>query len=126
MCDPFQTVNNVTKAHRVNEVNVFATFSIVYNTKGRCSYCGSLSPDDLAEAIRRGVTVEWADMKYGFPHKLYLSNPYKGAIKFYTVHLLNTLPDSETYETIARACGLRIYFDTQTPGDIKWEKYKAK
>ena len=36
----FQTVNNVTQAHRVNEVNAFATFPIVYNTEGRCSYCG--------------------------------------------------------------------------------------
>jgi hypothetical protein len=46
-----------------------------------CSYCGSMHPADLAEAIRAGATVSWADFKYGWPHKLYVSgvpNPHAG------------------------------------------------
>lgn len=36
----------------------------------RCSYCGSIHPDDLvAEPSWR---AEWADQKYGWPHKFYV------------------------------------------------------
>lgn len=34
----------------------------------RCSYCGSINPDDLAGEL---WLPEWADMKYGWPHKFY-------------------------------------------------------
>ena len=37
----------------------------------RCSYCGSVHPEDLAaEAL---WTAEWADQKYGWPHKFYVN-----------------------------------------------------
>lgn len=53
-------------------------------TQGRlksCSYCGSIHPAVLAEAIRAGAKGEWADFKYGWPHKAYfdgLPNPHAG------------------------------------------------
>jgi hypothetical protein len=36
----------------------------------RCSYCGSIHPDDLA--AETGWHAEWADQKYGWPHKFYV------------------------------------------------------
>lgn len=39
----------------------------------RCSYCGSMHPDDLV-SIARG-RVDWADRKYGWPHKFYVHVP---------------------------------------------------
>ena len=36
----------------------------------RCSYCGSMHPDDLAGEER--WHAEWADQKYGWPHKFYV------------------------------------------------------
>lgn len=39
----------------------------------RCSYCGGIHPDDLAaEPLWR---AEWADAKYGWPHKFYVDIP---------------------------------------------------
>lgn len=43
-----------------------------------CGYCGSLHPEDFATAdVARGGRVERADMKYGWPHKVYIdvANP---------------------------------------------------
>ncbi len=37
-----------------------------------CSYCGSIHPDDLAADFERGAHPEWADQKYGWPHKFYV------------------------------------------------------
>jgi hypothetical protein len=47
-----------------------------------CSYCGSAHPIDLLAACERGdvVAMEVADLKYGYPHKIYidLPNPIAG------------------------------------------------
>lgn len=40
----------------------------------RCDYCGSIHPDDLVKEIP-GVRPEWADQKYGWPHKVYVDIP---------------------------------------------------
>ena len=37
-----------------------------------CNYCGSINPDDLAKV--EGWTPDWADRKYGWPHKAYIRN----------------------------------------------------
>lgn len=37
-----------------------------------CSYCGSIHPEDLLEALRAGATLSGADWKYGWPHKFYV------------------------------------------------------
>ena len=39
----------------------------------RCSYCGCVHPDDLA--AEPAWRAEWADMKYGWPHKFYVNIP---------------------------------------------------
>jgi hypothetical protein len=50
----------------------------------RCSYCGSVHPEDVAATFRfkAGATADWADRKYGWPHKFYIhiSNPDPAAI----------------------------------------------
>lgn len=49
-----------------------------------CKFCGSMHPEDLAAAIRAGATVEWADFKYGWPHKVYVykvPNPHAGMVE---------------------------------------------
>jgi hypothetical protein len=49
----------------------------------RCSYCGCVHPDDLAaEPVWR---AEWADWKYGWPHKFYVHMPNREPDRlFYT------------------------------------------
>src|SRR5437762_1132722 len=39
----------------------------------RCSYCGSVHPEDLA--AEPAWRANWADRKYGWPHKLYADIP---------------------------------------------------
>lgn len=57
------------------------------DTMGRlcaCSYCGSMHPADVAAAIRAGATGNFADRKYGWPHKAYFNgvpNPHAGQLE---------------------------------------------
>jgi hypothetical protein len=37
-----------------------------------CSYCGSIHPEDLLEALRAGARLSSSDWKYGWPHKFYV------------------------------------------------------
>lgn len=49
-----------------------------------CAYCGSMHPADIANAIRAGAQGEWADRKYGWPHKAYFTNipnPFAGMLE---------------------------------------------
>lgn len=39
----------------------------------RCSYCGSINPADLA--AESSWRADWADRKYGWPHKFYVDIP---------------------------------------------------
>ena len=41
----------------------------------RCSYCGSMHPQDLVLAINDGAPLHETTMKYGFPHKFYVDVP---------------------------------------------------
>lgn len=56
-------------------------------TSGRlrgCGYCGSMHPADVAAAIRAGARGNWADFKYGWPHKAYFDNvpnPHAGILE---------------------------------------------
>lgn len=52
-----------------------------------CSYCGSIHPDDLKEALEHGHTLTGADHKYGWPHKFYSHGPVH--FKWYNVHFLD-------------------------------------
>lgn len=85
-----------------------------------CEYCGSLHPADVAAAIRAGAKGEWADWKYGWPHKVYLSGETTSG-KFYTVHLQDAT--SEDRETIEKHMGLRFTF-YDDGGEVGWSPYK--
>jgi hypothetical protein len=56
-------------------------------TTGRlrgCGYCGSMHPADVATAIRAGAKGNFADWKYGWPHKAYfdkIPNPHAGMLE---------------------------------------------
>jgi len=39
----------------------------------RCTHCGSVHPRDLLAAVEAGARLRVADMKYGWPHKFYVS-----------------------------------------------------
>lgn len=46
-----------------------------------CSYCGSMHPEDLLNALRAGASASGSDWKYGWPHKFYIEgipNPKAG------------------------------------------------
>jgi hypothetical protein len=69
----------------------------------RCSYCGSVNPVDLvAEPAWR---ADWADMKYGWPHKFYVDIPNREPATLYVV--------SATFTTDPGRSPAR--------GDIAWE-----
>lgn len=40
----------------------------------RCSYCGSIHPEDLLNALSAGAQLGGSDWKYGWPHKFYVTN----------------------------------------------------
>lgn len=52
-----------------------------------CSYCGSIHPEDLVEALKAGATLGGSDWKYGWPHKFYVEkipNPNVGQPRSFT------------------------------------------
>lgn len=49
----------------------------------RCSYCGCVHPDDLAAEV--GLRADWADRKYGWPHKFYVDIPNRNASRLYVL-----------------------------------------
>lgn len=66
----------------------------------RCSYCGSVNPDDLAaEPTWR---AEWADRKYGWPHKFYVGIPNRDPDALFVVSSTNG-PDPHTAVHVALA-----------------------
>ncbi len=59
----------------------------------RCSFCGSVNPDDLAaEPTWR---AEWADRKYGWPHKFYVNIPNRNPEALFVVSAINREPRDE-------------------------------
>lgn len=64
-----------------------------------CSYCGSMHPTDVANAIKAGATGSWADKKYGWPHKAYFEgvpNPHAGLLE--VRGSANYKPEGEHYK----------------------------
>lgn len=89
----------------------------------RCSYCGSMHPADLAAALRAGARAEWADWKYGWPHKMYVegvTNPNAGLLE-----VVSATYGRPTPEEIA-AGGWKQYQDGYDPKTgqpaMKWVK----
>lgn len=56
----------------------------------RCSYCGSVNPDDLV--AEPDWHANWADMKYGWPHKFYVDIPNRDPDRRYIVSASDTRP----------------------------------
>lgn len=57
----------------------------------RCSFCGSIHPDDLAaEPTWR---AEWADRKYGWPHKFYVNIANRSPDALFVIGSASHLPD---------------------------------
>lgn len=57
----------------------------------RCSYCGSVSPEDLvAEPVWE---AQWADQKYGWPHKFYVPVPNRDPERLYIVSSTNRVEE---------------------------------
>lgn len=48
-----------------------------------CSYCGSIHPADLADELV--WQPEWADRKYGWPHKFYVDVPNRSPETIYVI-----------------------------------------
>jgi len=68
-----------------------------------CSYCGSIHPEDLLQfaAADHPLGFEVADMKYGWPHKVYVTGiPPRGHAKFYTEHLRDEGIDDEAFDAV--------------------------
>lgn len=54
-----------------------------------CSYCGSIHPEDLVAELPAS-SLHWADLKYGWPHKLYIDIPSRDPGKIFPIGLSNT------------------------------------
>jgi len=76
----------------------------------------------MAEAIKAGIGISFADMKYGWPHKMYLSETYQGHLKFYTMHLKDATEEDRA--VIEKACGLHFKFDVKVQGDVVWTPWQ--
>lgn len=55
----------------------------------RCSFCGSVHPEDLAAEPAWPGGANWADMKYGWPHKFYVDIPNRDLARLYVVSSTN-------------------------------------
>lgn len=78
----------------------------------QCSYCGSLSPQEVIKLLKTpGTDFSGSDWKYGWPHKFYI-----GGKKFYNSHL-EDMTDEEFKEF--SALSQKIF-------GIEWMKNKEK
>jgi hypothetical protein len=66
-----------------------------------CSYCGCVHPDDLA--VESNVRADWADMKYGWPHKFYVDIPNKNPGRQYVLSSAKFQPREGQWLTTADA-----------------------
>lgn len=57
----------------------------------RCGFCGSVHPDDLA--AEPNWRADWADRKYGWPHKFYVDIPNRQAEQLFVVSATTTATD---------------------------------
>lgn len=126
-------------------------FSDPYVRSPSCWFCGSIQPQELHRILTtEQAEADFADWKYGWPHKLYVTSPnpkagedceigsrYQGAErtpilgtapatrhqKFYTVHLRDvTDPEAFTAvtELILDCTGVRFMLDDD--GRLKWRR----
>jgi hypothetical protein len=112
----------------------------------QCGYCGSIRPEDFVRILAGTCTVEVADLKYDWPHKIYvweIPNPHPevqrvmsrgpgphdikwGAdrvlwAKFYTEHLLDEGYDEKAIEALKSVLRERARLDfIVDAGALKW------
>ena len=124
------------------------------HTYRSCFFCGSMHPEDLLKELENEdsaclalteydallkaagpklegfreslppITFEWADFKYGHPHKLYVkrNRGEKGHWgKFYTKHLMELT--GHTFDVVATKLAVKTYvlFVRKEDGEIKWK-----
>ena len=115
-----------------------------------CYFCGGMHPEDMLNVlnderskcltvaeyqtlIRDGdpitlperlpdILLEWADFKYGWPHKVYVRY-YDGSHrwgKFYTKHLLEC--EGEAFDVLAKRLAEKteVFFERLGNGKIRW------
>lgn len=82
-----------------------------------CAYCGSLHPSDLDAALGAGASLGWADRKYGWPHKAYITGGGVQHAKFYTVHL----QDATELERAVIHAAMGLKFTFKDGGKVAWE-----
>lgn len=70
-----------------------------------CSYCGSIRVDELLGFLRSGARLDLADMKYGYPHKIYVSE-------------VPNVKAGEKYNSYVTC--------SSNPGEEGWEEYDTK
>lgn len=130
-----------------------------------CDFCGSIHPGDLVELTKRIEFcdallpfeqrialphMEMADLKYGYPHKVYVTTKeiirpeqefqhgldfdkkpimrkgYSPFIKFYTEHLMDEGIDEEAFASIAEVLSKHtgFIFERDEKG-LKWKRRTA-
>lgn len=103
--------NHQTTSYKIDSVYKYE------DRKGRkhCSYCGSVSPNDLRKLISEGASIELADQKYGWPHKFYIS--FNGELlKFYSLHLKDAITSFSYWDIrrdLALYTGVHLEVDEQ-------------
>lgn len=89
----------------------------------RCSYCGSMHPEDLVNTP--GCRVDWADQKYGWPHKFYVHVPNLDPDRLYVIgssnHPTNGWPQ---YHDLPREQRKIVRREAGYPKDVKSGYYQ--
>lgn len=94
---------------------------VEFRDDGTCSFCGSLHPAKAVELFKTGAHAEWADRKYGWPHKAYLkpAPEHNGQAKFYSVHLQDAT--EEERQILEYYLGLDFTFADD--GGVSWKRH---
>ena len=79
-----------------------------------CSYCGSIHPEDLA--VEESWRAEWADRKYGWPHKFYVAVPNRNPEQRFIT--------GATTGTPASLAGTEWIRATEIPDDVNTDGWR--